>query len=260
MLAVIDIGNSNIVFGIYREGMLIHRFRVSTNHKGTSDEYGSLISNMIERRGVMLRDVHAVCMASVVPQLDGIFDEVCTRYLQVPALMVGRDLPISMPMRVDRPQEVGADRIVNAYAAWKKYKSAMVLVDLGTATTFDVVSNEGEYLGGAIAPGIEISSDALFRSASKLQRVELVEPKSAIGKNTKDAIQSGVVLGYVGLIDTLVLRMKKELGYPAKVLATGGLARFFQHSSSTIEEVDPDLTLAGLYLIYQESREIVGSS
>jgi len=253
MLAVIDIGNSNIVFGIYQKGVLIHRFRISTNHKGTADEYGNLLLQLIERQSLLVKSIDAVVIASVVPQLEATFDTVCRRYFTVSALMVGRDLKVNMPLLVDRPKEVGADRIVNAYAAFHKHKQCMILVDLGTATTFDVVSAHGEYLGGAIAPGVEIASDALFRLTSKIQRVELKMPKVAIGKNTETAVQSGVFLGYVGLVDSLVIRMKEELNSPAKVLATGGLSGLFKCSSQTIEMVDENLTLDGLYLIYNEN-------
>ncbi len=258
MLVVVDIGNTNIVVGVYESGMLHRRFRVSTNPRGTPDEYGSLMMQILERGGVLREKIEAVAIASVVPQLDGVFDEVCASYLHARAWSVGRNLHVNMPVLVDNPKEVGADRIVNAYAAWQQFKQAMILVDFGTATTLDVVSNQGEYLGGAIAPGIEIASDALFRSAAKLNRVELAAPQHAIGRNTKEAIQSGLYLGYIGLIDTLVGRMQSELGYAARVLATGGLARFFQGSSQSIQEVDPDLTLRGLKDIYLENERESG--
>lgn len=253
VLAVIDIGNSNIVFGVYENEVLTHRFRISTNHKATSDEYGNLLLQMLNGKGLALDKISAVVISSVVPQLDATFERLCVQYFLVAPLVIGKDLRVNLPLLVDRPKEVGADRIVNAYAAFQKYRQSMILVDLGTATTFDVVNNAGEYLGGAIAPGVEIASDALFRLTSKIQRVDLKIPQTAIGKNTETAVQSGVFWGYLGLIDSLVRRMKAEIVSPVKVIATGGLAKIFAGTSTEIEIVEEDLTLNGLYLIYNEN-------
>lgn len=252
MLVALDIGNSNIVVGVYSGATLLHHIRLSTRQHASVDEYGELFSAVLERRGIEPLMIQSVVIASVVPQLDSVFREVCHLYLRQMPRFVGQDLRVPMVFKVDHPQEVGADRAVNAYAAWCRYRGASIVVDLGTATTFDVVDSSGAFIGGAIAPGLAISRDALFHAAAKLPNVELVLPQYAIGKNTKDNIQSGLVLGYVGLIDTLVSRMIKELGTKVHVVATGGLARLFQGVCESIDEVDPNLTLEGLRLIYEK--------
>ncbi len=254
VLAVLDIGNSNVVFGLYQDKALVHRFRVSTRHQGTVDEYGILFSQLLQSKNFSTKQIEAVAVVSVVPQLTTTFDDMFQNYFGLSALMVGRDLRVDMPILVDNPQEVGTDRIVNAYAAYQKDHHAVIVVDLGTATTFDVVNAQGEYLGGAIAPGAKSTNDALFRSVAQVRHIEISQPEFVIGKNTKDAVLSGVFFGYMGLVDNLVMRMKHELGCPVKVLATGGLANLFKEASSTIEEVDPDLTLSGLHLIYLKNH------
>lgn len=255
MLAVLDIGNSNIVFGLYQDKALMQHFRISTRHQGTVDEYGILLVQLLERKGFSTSQIEAVAMASVVPQLTATFDGVCQHYFKTPALMVGRDLRVDMPLLVENPQEVGVDRIVNAYAAYQKHRQAVIVVDLGTATTFDVVNAQGQYLGGAIAPGAKSTNDALSHSVAQIRHTEIMRPEFVIGKNTKEAVMSGVFFGYVGLIDNLVMRMKQELGCPVKVLATGGLANLFKEASLTIEEVDAGLTISGLRLIYFKNHK-----
>lgn len=254
MLAVIDIGNTNLVLGVYEGLDLKCRLRFRTERKATSDEMGHLMTSLLARYAVSITDIEAVCVASVVTQLDSAIQEACQVYFGKAPLWVKQELKVSMPLLIDRPEELGADRLVNAYAAWKRFNSSVIVVDMGTATTFDVVSHAGAYVGDAIAPGMEIASEALFQAASKLSRVPLESPVRAIGKNTKEHIQSGLVLGYAGLIDGLVTRMQEELETPSQVIATGGLAPFMKQASKTIQIVDPDLTLSGLCLLYQEYK------
>ncbi len=255
MLAVLDIGNSNVVFGLYQDKALAHRFRISTRHETTVDEYGIMLVQLLERKGVSVNQISAVAIASVVPQLNAVFDGVCQHYLNAPALLMGRDLHVDMPILLENPQELGADRIVNAYAAYQKYHQAVIVVDLGTATTFDVVNAQGEYLGGAIAPGAKSTNNSLSRSVPHVPHSEIRRPEFVIGKSTKEAVLSGVFYGYVGLVDNVVMRIRQELGCSAKVVATGGLANLFKEASLTIEEVDTDLTLSGLHLIYLKNRQ-----
>lgn len=246
MRLAIDIGNTNIVYGVFNGETLIARFRVATNLRATGDEYGVTLLALLERHAIQPVLIGSVIIASVVPALDRAFRQTCETYLHLRPVFVGQEIQVPIDVAVERPEEVGADRLVNAYMAWKLYDSAALVIDLGTATSFDVVTAEGVYLGGAIAPGMEISGKALFEATSKLKKVELVKPERAIGKNTKEAIQSGLFLGYVGLIDFLVKRMKEELNESARVIATGGLAEPFAGVSSQIEEVNLDLTVCGL--------------
>ena len=229
MLLAIDVGNTNTVLGLYDMSAggpptLAHHFRIATNRSATSDEMGELILSLVERRRIAVPAIEGSILASVVPQLNRIFVEACTRRFGVAPIVVGPGVKTGMPILVDQPNEVGADRIVNAVAGFAKYKQALIIVDFGTGTTFDAVTDKGEYLGGAIAPGIDISMDALFSRAAKLPRVELRRPPKVIGKNTIHALQSGLLYGYAGLVDELVSRMSAELAVPTKVVATGGLA------------------------------------
>ncbi len=249
MLLVIDIGNSNTVFGVYDGAVLTHHFRIETARQKTSDEYGILFHGLLSARGVDSKRLSDAIIASVVPTLTQTFVQVCRDYCGAEALVVGPGVKTGMPILYDNPKEVGADRIVNAVAAFERYKAALIVVDLGTATTFDAVSARGEYLGGAIVPGIGISMEALFLRASKLPRIELMRPTSVIGKTTVHAMQSGIMFGYAGLIDSMVVRMREELGGKARVIATGGLAEQIAGDAKTIEDVDEFLTLEGLRLI-----------
>lgn len=251
MLLVIDVGNTNTVLGIYAEDALRGQFRISTNRHSTADEVGTLMVQILERHGFAPADLEAVVLASVVPQLNRALSGACTRYLGVTPAIIGTDVPYGIELGVDAPHEVGADRVVNAVAGHAQFQQGLIIIDFGTATTIDVVAPDGAYLGGAIAPGIGISTEALFQAASKLPRIEVREPAHAIGKNTVDAMRSGLFFGYVGLIDELVRRMRAELDFPTRVLATGGLATVFQDASSTIESVLPEMTLEGLRLIYE---------
>ncbi len=250
MLLVIDCGNTNISVGLYEGEALAHHFRVSTNRHATSDEYGTLLVALLEHRGVAAREVTGGIVASVVPQLNRALTGACQGYFGWTPHLVGPGMKTGMPILIDNPSEVGADRIVNAVAAWARYQTALIVVDFGTATNFDVVSPKGEYLGGAIAPGVEISIDALFARAAKLPRIEMKAPPRVVGKNTVGALQSGLFYGYVGLVDELVTRMKHELGHEARVIATGGLATLFADVSRTINDVDEMLTLAGLRILH----------
>ncbi len=255
MLLAIDVGNTNTVLGLYHTGpgtppTLAHHFRIATNRSATSDEMGELILSLVERRHIAVPEIEGSILASVVPQLNRVFVEACTRSFGAAPIVVGPGIKTGMPILVDNPNEVGADRIVNAVAGFARYKQALVIVDFGTGTTFDAVTDKGEYMGGAIAPGIDISMDALFSRAAKLPRVELRRPPKVIGKNTIHALQSGLLYGYAGLVDELVSRMTAELAVPTKVVATGGLAFLFEGVSRTLQVVDEFLTLDGLRILY----------
>lgn len=254
MLAVMDIGNTHIVLGVYEGSCLKCRLRMRTERQATSDELGYLITSLLARYEVFAPQIEAICISSVVPELDRAMDKACQVYLGKEALWVGRQLQAPMALLIDNPASLGADRLVNAYAAWKKFNASLIVVDLGTATTLDVISLAGEYLGGAIVPGIKISSEALFGAASKLSAVPLDSPSRAIGKNTTEQIQIGLILGHAALIDGLVERMQEELEHPCYVIATGGLAPFMKQASKKIQILEPDLILFGLCLLYQEYK------
>ena len=255
MILVVDMGNTHTVLGGYEGDTLVFELRMATNRKATSDEWGLTVLQLLERQKVDVSSIHGIAYASVVPQLEWAMQNAFERYLGQKALCVDHTCLPDMSIEVDSPAEVGADRLVNAYAAWHKHQAAMILVDFGTATTFDVVSSKGAYLGGAIAPGMELASDALFFKAAKLPRVDVSNPKTAIGKNTPHAIRSGLFWGYVGLIDGLVKRLQDECGEATKVVATGGLAKLFAGASETLSDVEPHLTLEGLRLIYEKNQE-----
>jgi len=218
------------------------------------DEYASLILHLFEHEGIDAAKITDAIMCSVVPPLSGVFQEMCRRYLKVTPMMVEAGVKTGVRIAMDNPREVGADRIVNAVAAHQLYGGPVIVIDLGTATTFDAVSKEGDYLGGAIAPGIAIATEALFSRTAVLPRVELSHPKRAIGRNTVAAMQSGIVFGYAGLIEGIVSRIQNELGVKAKVVATGGYAELLARETPAIEEVNPDLTLLGLRLIYEMNK------
>jgi type III pantothenate kinase len=218
------------------------------------DEYASLILHLFEHEGIAASKITDAILCSVVPPLVGVFEETCRRYLKVSPVVIEAGVKTGVRISMDNPREVGADRIVNAVAAHKLYGGAVIVIDLGTATTFDAVSEEGDYLGGAIAPGIAIATEALFARTAVLPRVELTHPKRAIGRNTVAAMQSGIVFGYAGLIEGIVTRIKQELGGKAKVVATGGYAELLARETPAIDEVNPDLTLIGLRLIYEMNK------
>lgn len=260
MMLAVDIGNTNIVIGLYKMRELITNWRVSTNRASTADEYGILFRQLLSYAGIDRQLVDAAVISSVVPPLGPVMREAMSRFFGVDALLVGPGIRTGMSIRYEDPREVGADRIVNAVAAFEKYGGPAIVVDFGTATTFDAISKSGEYLGGAIAPGIGISTEALFERAAKLPRVEIARPRSAIGKNTISSMQSGILFGFAGQVDELVRRIGRELGDRPRVIATGGLADFIARETSTIEHVDPWLTLEGLRIIYERNQEeVVGS-
>ena len=260
VLLVIDIGNTNVSLGVfdYRHAGgtadLAHHWRVSTHREQTSDELGVMLRALFQQEGIDTHSITDVIMSSVVPPLQPIWERVSTKLFNRTSLIVGPGIRTGMPVRYENPHEVGADRIVNAVAAYDIFKSATIAVDFGTATTFDCISANGEYMGGAIFPGIHISMEALFERASKLHRVELARPRSVIGKTTTGALQSGLLYGYAGLVDSMVDRLRPELGGDVHVLATGGLAGRIASEASSIERVEPFLTLQGLRLLFEKNR------
>jgi type III pantothenate kinase len=254
-LFCVDIGNTNIVMGLYQGEELATHWRIATDHQRMADEYGVLILDLFERADESPADVAGVIVASVVPPLTSVFQKLSDRYLCRTPLVLNTGTPTGVQILVDHPQEVGADRIVNAVAAHQRYGGPACVVDFGTATTFDAISADGDYLGGAIAPGIGIAAEALFQHTSKLPRTELVRPPAAIGKNTVHAMQSGLLFGYVGLVEGLVDRFRAELGPEMTVVATGGLGSLIAAETSAIDAVDPWLTLEGLRLIWEMNQE-----
>ena len=254
MLLAIDVGNTNTVVGAFDGARLRHHWRIETSHTRTSDEYGILLRQLFGADGLDPARVDAVAISSVVPPLAFTLQQMSRRYFGLDPLFVGPGVKTGMPILYDNPREVGADRVVNAVAAYERWRCGLVIVDFGTATTFDAVSQKGEYLGGAICPGITVSMDALFRSASKLPRVEFARPAQVVGKNTVASMQSGLVYGYVGLVDGICARMVDELGFQPKIVATGGLAPLIAGVSKAISEVDEHLTLDGLRLIHDRNR------
>jgi len=252
MLLALDIGNTNVTIGVFDGQELRATWRIATNLERLADEYAVLMLGLLRNENIEVSSVTQAIMASVVPDLAPVFEQLCRRYFGIDALVVGTGTRTGVRILYDNPREVGADRIVDVVAALHLYgPPPLIIVDFGTATVFDAVSAEGDYLGGAIAPGIGISSEALFERAAKLYRVELERPKSAIGKNTAGAIQSGTLFGYVGLIEGMVARFKAELGGAARVVATGGWAELLSKETSVFDAVDPNLTLTGLRLIHE---------
>ncbi len=254
MLLAVDIGNTNTVFGLFEGETLRVDWRCETRVERTGDEHAVFLRGMLDLAGLRFSDVTAGIISSVVPPATGPVERFFQRYAQVEALVVGPGVKSGMPILYENPREVGTDRIVNAVAAYDRFPQGAVVVDFGTATKFDVVTDKGEYAGGAIAPGLRISADALFRATAKLPRVELVRPRSAIGRNTVTSIQSGLVFGYCGLVDAMVGRIRGELKFTPRVVATGGLARLIAAESTTIEECDDLLTLRGLRILHERNR------
>jgi type III pantothenate kinase len=254
MLLAVDVGNTNTVLGLYEGDQLVHDFRIETAKGRTTDEYHVLLMSLLSLAGVQRGDVHASILASVVPSLNDVFIEAIDRAFDHEILVVGPGIKTGMPILYENPREVGADRIVNAVAAYERVKDACIVVDFGTATTFDCISAKGEYLGGSIAPGMEISANALFSRAAKLPRTEIARPPRAIGRNTIHSMQSGIVFGYVGLIEGLVARLSEQMEGDVAVIATGGLARLIEPETDAIDDVDEFLTLDGLRLLYERNR------
>jgi len=256
MLLAVDIGNTSITLGLYKTDKLGARWRLASDNERTTDEYGLLLVQLLEHAGIAPGEVNEIAVASVVPPLTGIFERACRDYLKTAPLIVDAGTKTGISLRYEDPKQVGADRVVNAAAVRRIYKGPACIVDFGTATIFDGISAEGEYLGGAIAPGIGIASDALFRRAAKLPRVEIVRPPSAIGRNTVHSLQSGLLYGYVGLVDGMVTRFRAELGPDMKTIGTGSLVELIAKETRSIDIVEPWLALQGLKIIFDLNRGI----
>jgi type III pantothenate kinase len=254
MLLAVDVGNTQTHFGAFDGDELLEHWRFATVRQSTADQLGAALQNLLALRGYSFKDVEASIVSSTVPQLEPEWTEMASRYLGQQMLAVGPGTKTGMAIRYDNPREIGADRLVNAVAIRERFGGSAVCVDFGTATTFDVVSRDGEYVGGALMTGIEISLDALSERGARLPKVDLAPPKSVIGKNTIDAIRSGVVFGYAGAIDAILRRLYEELGQRADVVATGGLARLVVPYTEEIDDVDDLLTLTGLRLLHERNR------
>jgi type III pantothenate kinase len=254
MLLVVDIGNTQTHFGCFREGELVEHWRFRTVAGATGDEIGERIAGLLSLSGIGRDEIDAVCVSSVVPPLGRQYEAMAERYFKAECLTVGPGVKTGMAIRIDNPLEVGADRLVNAVAAYDRVGEACVVVDFGTGINFDAVSDAGEYLGGAIAPGVEISLTALTERGARIGRIELDAPETAIGKSTRAAIQSGVIYGFAGLIDGIAHRIRDELGGTPRLIATGGLANAIAPFCETVDDIDELLTLTGLRLIWERNQ------
>ena len=251
MLLTIDIGNTNVTMGVFRDEELVATWRLATDTHKLPDEYALLIRSLLPLKGVAPQDIDSMAVCSVVPPLTQVFDDLGITYFGVSPLVVGTGTRTGVRILYENPRDVGADRVVDAAAAFTLYGGPVIVVDFGTATVFDAVSREGDYLGGAIASGINLTAEALFERTSQLRRVELVPPKTAIGRNTAASIQSGILFGHVGMVEAMVHRFMVEIGEDTKVVATGGMAPLIQKETSIFDAVNLDLTLIGLRIIYE---------
>ena len=254
MLLVVDVGNTHTVLGLYEAKKLVHDFRVQSERGRTEDEYHVLFATLVQLAGVQPKDITHSIMASGLPPLTEPNVRAVRRAFGHEIIVVGPGIKTGMPILYENPREVGADRIVNAIAAYDRIRGGVIVVDFGTATIFDCVSNRGEYLGGAIAPGIGLSADALFARAARLPKTEIVRPPHVLGRNTVHSMQSGLVFGYAGLVDGMIERLRAEMGYPCTVLATGSEAMLIRSESKTIDDVDPHLTLDGLRILFERQK------
>ena len=254
MLLVVDIGNTNIVWGVYDDCTLAAHWRLATDVKKTSDEYGILFANLLTAAGISSHRLSGAIMSSVVPALTRTVEDMLEEYFHQHPLIVTSDTDTGLTLRYANPKEIGSDRLVNAAAAYHKYRRDLIVVDFGTATTFCAITAEGHYLGGVIAPGLGISAEALFARAAKLAKVELIRPKTVIGIDTAGSIQAGLLFGYAGLVDTVVRRMEQELGRSTYVIGTGGLSSILAAETTSIQKIEPLLTLEGLELLYRRAQ------
>ena len=259
MLIVIDCGNTNIVFAVYKDKELIGKWRTATNAEKTSDDYSIWLEQILRRDGVELNNINDVIISSVVPNKNEIFKRLClTLFKLEPSFIGDSNVKTDLMVLIDNPSELGADRVVNAIAAYNDYPGPIIIVDFGTATTFDIIDNTGSYLGGVIAPGINLSLDALHMSTALLPRISMKTPKSKsiIGKSTISAMNAGIYWGYIGLIEGIINKIREELMYKDfKIIATGGLANFFSKATDLIDKIDDDLTLRGLMIVYQKNKK-----
>jgi type III pantothenate kinase len=256
VIFVLDVGNTNIVLGVYEGEELKYHWRMETNRHKTEDEYGMIVKNLFEHVRLSLNDIEGIIISSVVPPIMFSLERMCKKYFNITPLVVGPGIKTGLNIKYENPREVGADRIVNAVAGIKEYGGPLIIVDFGTATTYCYVNEEKQYMGGAIAPGIGISTEALYSKAAKLPRIEIGRPDHIIGKNTVSAMQSGILYGYVGQVEGIVKRMKATGDSNPLVIATGGLAQLISNESDVIDVVDPFLTLKGLKLIYERNSTV----
>ena len=258
MLLAIDVGNTNITVGVFKGQHLKSTWRLATDPRRLADEYGLLLSSILPLKGANPEHITGACLCCVVPPLTPTFEEMCKTYFKVSSLTVSTGVKTGVSVLYDTPRDVGADRIADAVAALRLYGGPVIIVDFGTATVFDAVSQDGKYVGGALALGINVAAEALFLNTSQLRRVELTAPKSAIGQNTAASLQSGLVLGHVGLVEGMVARFKEELGHEAQVVATGGLAEVIAKETDVFDHINLDLTLTGLRIIYEMNTQAKG--
>ncbi|MDN7247556.1 type III pantothenate kinase [Planococcus shenhongbingii] len=254
MILVMDVGNTNIILGIYGQDRLLYHWRLETDRHKTEDEFGMQVKALLNDADLSFSSINGIIMSSVVPPIMYVLEQMCQKYFHVKPLIVGPGVKTGLNIKYENPREVGADRIVNAVAAIHEYGAPLIIVDFGTATTYCYIDEHRQYMGGAIAPGINISTEALYTRASKLPRIEIARPSSVVGKNTVSAMQSGIVYGYVGQAEGIVSRMKAQSRQKPTVIATGGMAALIANESSVIDKVDPFLTLKGLYLIYKRNQ------